>query len=194
MPKKTTKTYATVNWSNMNTDAFNLMSNCQLATNVLASTEVALKNAKDLYKGESKERMKELTSKERNDRKSAKERADGLAIAFITRYISTADVLGGELYKFDMVEFLKNIGVLSDGEIDKKSLDKIENIRNLVVDRTKWDVAKRKNGTNYLTIPTDPKEIKNTPIELVLSIIFCALASGAIEYSEGGLAFKVFDK
>ena len=189
----TKKTFATVNWSNMNADAFNLLSSFQLSVNALALAEKDLKRAKEDLKGSSKETIREMTTTERNAKKSAKERADGLAIAFVSRYISTVDVVSGELYKFDMVEFLKNIGVLSDGDIDNKVIKRIESIRDLVVDREKSTVTRRKNCTNYLTL-AEYKEVKNTPIELVLSIVLCALNSGAIEYSEGGLAFKDFSK
>lgn len=187
----TKKTFATVNWANMN-ESFDLLSTFQKSVNELALAEIALKKVKDANKGKSKEDLKKATENERLVKKNAFDRAEGFAIAFITRYISTTDVLSGHIYNFDMVDFLKNIGVLSEGEVDKKVLASIENCRALVVDRKKETVTRRKNCNNTLTLG-EVKEVKNTPIELVLAIVFCAISSGAIEYSEGGLAFKKFN-
>lgn len=199
MPTKTTKTtkptktYASVNWSNMDTEAFKLLSNVQLSVNTLAQAERQLKAAKEELKGQSKEDIRDKTKTERDHKKSCFDRATTLATMFVTRYISTEDVITGDIYHFDMVEFLKNIGVLSDGEVDKKVIDKIESIKNLVVDRYKVDVVKRRSGKSRLS-GGDVKEIKNTPIELVLAIIMAAVTSKAIEYSVGGLAFVDFSK
>lgn len=193
---KNTKNFATVNFANMNADAFNMLSTFQMFVTELSLTEKDLKKVKDKLKEEGVTDKKDVsakTEKERLAKKNAFDRANGQALTFIIRYISTADAVSGNLYKFDMSEFLHNIGVLSDGEIDKKSIKKIEDIRALVVDRVKVGITKRKNGTDKLTLG-DVKEVKNTPIELVLAIVMACIDSGAIEYSKGGLAFVKFDK
>lgn len=193
---KNTKNFATVNFANMNADAFNMLSTFQMFVTELSLAETDFKKAKDKLKEEGVTNKKDIsikTEKERLAKKNAFDRANSQALTFIIRYISTADAVSGNLYKFDMADFLHNIGVLSEGEVDKKSLKKIEDIRALVVDRVKIGVTKRKNGTDKLTLG-DTKEVKNTPIELVLAVVMACIDSGAIEYSKGGLAFVKFDK
>lgn len=185
---------ATLNFANINHEALTIVSNCQLAINVLAEAERELKNMREALKsnGETKEEIKEHTAKERRDVTTAKERATTMCTSFITRYVSTEDFIAGEMYHFDMVSFLQNIGVLSDGEETAKTVKKVTAITSLVIDRYKTSVTRRKNGENALTFG-ETKEVKNTSIELVLAFIYAMVSSGAIEYSNGGLALVDFE-
>lgn len=187
------KKFATVNFSNMNVDAFNMLSTFQASVTALALAEKALKDKNDTLKDKDKDTKKKLNEKERLAKKNAIDRADTLATMFMTRYIGIDSVLKGDIYHFDVVDFLRNIEVLSDGEIDKKSLDKIKAICALTVDRKKQGIAERKKYSDKLSLPV-PKDINNSPTELVLSIVMVCVESGAIEYSQGGLAFVDFSK
>lgn len=190
-----TKTLATLNFANMNDSVLEMLSNCQLAINELAVNENTLKAVRESGKkaGLDKEGLKTYTEKERKAVKASKDRATEMCEVFIIRNIDVADAVKCDLYHFDMVAFLKNIGALSDGEIDKKVINKVERIRNAVVDRTQYYVARRKKGEDKLS-QADSKDIKNTPIELVLSIVFAVVNSGAIDYCGGGLAKVDFSK
>lgn len=185
---------ATLNFANINTDALTTISNCQLAINALAQYERELKKVREECKTSnlSKEETKEETATQRRNVASAKERATTMCTAFITRYVSTEDFIAGEMYHFDMVKFLQNIGVLSDGEETAKTAKKVSNITRLVIDRYKTTVTRRKNGENSLTFG-ETKEVKNTSIELVLAFIYAMVSSGAIEYCAGGLAKIEFE-
>ena len=196
------KKFATVNWLNMDTDAFLLMSSGQMAVNALASAEMAIDHAKNVLKAKSKGKKvsaedaditEDVLKHLKEIKKSAEVKADNIATMFFVRYISTEDVINGEIFHFDMVEFLKKIGVLSDGEIDKKVTNKVTAIRDLVVDRKK-DYNWKREKTDYKISKKEAKAIKNTKIELLLAIIMASIESGAIEYSEGGLAFVDFSK
>jgi ribose 5-phosphate isomerase RpiB len=186
---------ATLNFANINHEALTILSNCQLAINVLAEAERELKNMREALKsnGETKEEIKEHTAEERRNVASAKERANTMCTSFITRYVSTEDFCAGEMYHFDMVAFLQNIGVLSDGEDTAKTAKKVKNITSLVIDRYKTSITRRKAGDNALTFG-ETKEVKNTAIELVLAFIYAMVDSGAVEYCGGGLALVSFDK
>lgn len=197
--KDTKKTFATVNFALMNADAFGLLTTNQLAINARAvafnakkaatdkAREKAIKEGIDDKKAR-QEFVKKATAQESANYKAANERCNGLATAFIARYIGTNDCINGNLYNFDMKEFLTNIGVYTDGEDDKKALKRVNEIRELVVDRKDYTSAKLKNGETVLSGPVY-KDIKNTPVELVAAIIYACVESGAIEFSEGGLSF-----
>lgn len=188
---KTTK--ATLNFANINSDALATFNNCQLAVNALALAEKALKDKRDdLGDNLSKEEVKQKTSKERDAVKACKERATIMCTTAIIRYVSTEDAIECNLYHFDMDKFLRNIGVLT-GDLDKKICDKISKYRNLVVNRVKYGICQRKKGSDKLTLAED-KEVKNSPIDLVLALIMAMVNSGAIEYSNGGIAVKDFAK
>lgn len=202
MGKTNTKTFATVNFANMIAPAMGLLSTFQLSVNTLAACENAEKIARDAAKVKAikeglddKKAIAKFVSNECDNEivrtKNAKERCNDLATAFIARYIGTEDCLAANLYNFDMKEFLLNIGVYTDGDDDKKSLKRVNDIRAAVVDRKDFTSAKRKRGERFLT-PASYKEIKNTPIELCMGIVYACVDSGAIEFSEGGLSFKNF--
>lgn len=184
---------AVLNFANMNNEAVTMFSTCQLAINDLASAENALTFANKQYADLSKEERKEATKEERKEKQASKERATNLCIACITRYVSTEDYLNGEIYHFDVIEFLKNIGALTDGDDNKKCAKKVENFRNSVIDRYKVSVTRRKNGDNFLTAG-ERKEVKNNPIDLILALISAMVESGAVEYSAGGLKIVDFNK
>ena len=187
---------ASLNFALMNNDALTMVSNCQLAINTLAADENVLQAVRDSLKASGivdKKEVNDRTADERANVRASKERADAMCTMFITRYIDVADAVAGEIYHFDVEAFLRNIGALSDGEVDKKVVKKVEAIRSTVVDRVKESVTRRKKGDDFLTAG-ERKEVKNTPIELVLAIIAAMLESGAIERVGGGLAVKKFDK
>lgn len=184
---------ATLNFANINGDALTMASNTQLAVNVLAQAERALQAVREANKGADKETMKTLTETERKEVKAAKDRAVTMATAFITRYIAVDDLTAGELYHFDMVAFLVNIGVMTAGDDDKKVSRKVDAFRGLVVDRVRETVARRKKGDDFLTLG-ETKEVKNDVLELFCAIVYAMVNSGAIEYAGGGLALKKFDK
>lgn len=183
---------ATLNFANINRDALTMASNCQLAVNALAQSERALKAAREVNKGADKETMKALTVDERQAVKADKERATTMCTAFITRYVSVEDLTEGNIYHFDMVAFLQNIGVMTEGDDDKKVTKKVSAIRDMVVDRVRESVTRRKKGDDYLTMG-ETKEVKNDVIELFCALALAMVDSGAIEYSGGGLALKSFE-
>lgn len=186
---------AIINFATINKDALEMVSNCQLAVNALAQDEQALKKERERLKdaGKNADEIKDLTINERQAVKASKERAQGMCEVFIIRNISTEDAVAGDIYHFDFEAFLRNIGVLTGDEVDKKALKKLEIFRDMVVDRTQYYVARRKKGEDKLTA-RESKDIKNNPIELVLGIVSAMVNSGAIEYCGGGLAVKEFNK
>lgn len=183
---------STLNFANINKDALTMASNCQLAVNALAVNEKELQAVRDAHKDADKETMKLLTESERQAVKASKERAQTMCAAFITRYISIEDLTAGDMYHFDMRSFLLNIGVLTDGDDDKKIVKKVERLRDLVVDRVRVSVARRKKGDDVLTLGEE-KAVKNNIIDLFCAIAYAMIDSGAIEYSGGGLVVKSFE-
>ena len=197
--KKTTTTIkkATVNFANMDKNVLTMLSNCQLAINALAVAEQATDKAKDKAKKAGKV-GKDLTnaiSVEKTAEKNARERCATMCSAFIIRNMSTEDITDKnfDIYHINWQEFLKSIGVVSDGAIDKKATDKIEAIISLAVDRYRNTVDKRKRGEKEFSL-SERKEVKNNPIDLVSAFILAATTSGAIECVGGGLAVKDFSK
>ncbi len=184
---------ATLNFANINNDALTMASNCQLAVNALSISEKALQAVRDANKGLNKDDMKKVTEDERKAVKADKERAQTMCSAFISRYIAVEDLTAGDMYHFDMTAFLQNIGVMTAGDDDKKVSKKVQAIRDLVVDRVRESVTRRKKGDDFLTM-AESKEVKNDIIELFCAIAYAMVSSGAIEYAGGGLALKKFDK
>lgn len=183
---------ATLNFANINRDALTMASNCQLAVNALAQSEKVLKAVRDENKGVDKDTMRERTTVQRQAVKADKERATTMCTAFITRYVSVEDLTDGNIYHFDMVAFLQNIGVMTTGDDDKKVTKKVTAIRDMVVDRVRESVTRRKKGDDVLTIG-EYKEVKNDVIELFCALALAMVDSGAIEYSGGGLARVDFE-
>ncbi len=201
--KKTTKTFATVNFANMNADAFGLLSNIQLAINETAAAFNAKKTATTAAKLKAAKQditdkkaindfVNKECAKEIFEHKAAKERRDAMSIAFIMRYIGTDDCIHGNMYNFDMQAFLTNIGVYTDGEESKKAMQRIEDLRAMVINRKDFTSAKLKNGETVLS-DAAYKDIKNSPTELCAAFIKACIESKAIEYSKGGLSFKSFE-
>lgn len=183
---------AALNFATINHDALTMASNCQLAVNALAQSEKALQAVRDAHKDADKDTLKLLTERERKDVRNDKDRARTMCTAFITRYIAVDDLTAGEIYNFDMSAFLQNIGVLSAGDDDKKVTRKVERFRDLVVDRVRVSVARRKKGDDFLTLGEE-KAVKNDIIDLFCAIAYAMVDSGAIEYSGGGLVVKSFE-
>lgn len=194
---KTTSTKAkkaALNFATINHEALTMASTCKLSVHVLAANEAELKKTREAFieQGKAGEALKKATEPERLRVKAAKERAEAMAAAFIARYVDFEDLSRGDLYHFNFEAFLRNIEVLSKGEVDKKALEKVQAYRDLVIDRVNYRAAYRKKGEDRLTI-NEAKEVKNTQTDVVLGIIEAMLASGAIEEKAGGLALVDFE-
>ncbi len=200
----TKKTYATVNFSDMYSEPFNLLSSLQLALNERAELHKKYKNMqaaglekaiKEGYVGdERKKKVANFCATEKAQWQASKERCNGMANVFIIRYVSTEDALHGNVFKFDVKTFLTNIGVYKDGEDDKKALKRVTAIRDSVVGRTENKSSKFKDGYvdengNAVLVPASSKELKDSMLEVAMAIIAACIDSKAIEYSKGGLAF-----
>lgn len=198
MAKKATTTTkkASLNFAMIDREALKLASSAQQAIVLMAQAERTLDEAKKRYKDYSKQDRDEYTKDERDELKQAKTRAYTLANAFITRYIGLEDLTNGEVYNFDMVSFLVNIGVLIDAgadiEDDKKIARKIAVYRDAVVNRVKTTKNGRKRGDELFSWGKQT-EIKNDIVDLFAAIVYGMLESGAIEYCGGGLAVKTFE-
>lgn len=182
---------ATVNFSNMNDNILKALSNCQLHITELSVLEKATDAAKDKAKkaGKAGKDLQKAIEKERKAEKDAKERATMACNAFIIRNVTTEDIARKDFdpYHIQWDGFLKNIGVVSDGELDKKATEKIKAIVNKAVDRYKTTAAGRKRGNDRFTDATR-KDVKNNIIDLVAAFIYACVDSKAIEYCGGGLA------
>ena len=195
--KATTATKkASLNFAMIDREALALASSAQQAITLLAQAERALDEVKKRYKDYSKSDREDYTKDEREDLKPAKTRAYPLANAFITRYIGLEDLTNGEVYNFNMVSFLTNIGVLIDAgediEEDKKIARKIAVYRDAVVNRVKTSKNGRNRGDELFSWGKKT-EIKNDIVDLFAAIVYGMLESGAIEYCGGGLAVKNFE-
>lgn len=194
---KTTNKKATVNFANMDAKVLIMLSNCQYAITALSELEKATDAAKAAAKkkGLSGQDLKDAIKDERKTELEARSRATDLCDAFIFRNMSIDDITNKDFdaYHLDWQGFLKNIGVISDGELDKKATNKFESIVNKAVDRYKMTAAGRKRGTNVFT-DAERKDVKNTKIDLVSAFVAACVDSKAIEYSGGGLAKVDFSK
>lgn len=187
---------ASLNFANMNVNVRTMLSNCQLSITALAEAERALKQASEAAKkaGKGGEALKQATTEERALKKEAKDRATTMCEAFIIRHMSVEDITKDiDLYHFDMVAFLQNIGVISEGDVDKKIITRVTAITNTVIDRKREVLAGRKSGEDKYSAG-EVKEVKNNAIDLVAAFIYAAVDSGAMEYCGGGIAVKDFSK
>ena len=135
---------ATINFATVNKDAITMLSTFQLAVHDLAYNENMLKARRDVLKADGvtdKKAMNEQTEPERKAVARSKERANTLATGFVLRYVSTEDAIAGDIYHFNIEAFLRNTGILTGDDVDKKALKKIEDVRNLVVDRYKVNIV-----------------------------------------------------
>lgn len=182
---------ATVNFSNMFDNVLSQLSNCQLHISELSALERVTDKAKEKAKkaGKTGKDLQKAIATERKNEKDAKERTTQACNAFIIRNVTTEDIASKEfdVYHIDWDGFLKNIGVVSDGEMDKKATAKTKAIVAKAVDRYKDTVARRKRGEDRFS-DSETKEVKNNVIDLVSAFIYACVDSGAIEHVGGGLA------
>lgn len=196
MSKTTTTKKASVNFANMDTNVLTMLSNCQLAINELAALEVETDRVRTEGKkaGLAGDDLKKYVEADRKIEKAARDRATTACEVFIIRNMTTADVTSKDfdMYHLDWTGFLRDIGVISAGEVDKKVQDRVKTVMYSAVDRYNDSCAKRKRGERYFTA-SERKAVKNNVIDLVAAFIAVCIESKAIEPCGGGLAVVDFE-
>lgn len=184
------KTISTLNFSNMDSAFLETINACLDSIYKLSIAEQDLKKRNEGLEKDGIPRAdwKNHNERERLAKSQAKSRAETLCLMTISRYIDTADFVGGDIFTFSMEGFLSNIGVLEGcaDDLKKSAVKKISAFRSEVVNRKRTTVTRRKNGENKLTY-SETKEVKNTAIELILALCDGFASTGALEYSKGHL-------
>lgn len=192
MSKKT----VSIDFSKVNGEVVEMINGCLINIQKLALAERDLKDAKDalpeylkgkLTNDADKRARRDALARETSAKASARERCNNSCVGFMMRYISTVDVISGDIYHFDVSGFLRNIGVMNgEGTLEdakKGQVKKVEAFRDMVVDRYVNGITKRKAGDEMFTTK-EGKTLRNNPDEIVLALAYAFVDSGCFEWDK----------
>ena len=190
MAKKTSATVG-LNFSNMSEEAFDSFRMAQelFSKKALAENEYTKARKELVSQGiTDKKVLNSMLQRERNARTEARNKAESYSSAIISRYMDTSDFVSGDTFHFDVIPFLRNIGVLS-GELDdlkKSQVKKVETLRNAVLDRIINSPARMKSGSAFVT-QDDARALANTHREIVGALILAFVESKCFDFDRGSL-------
>lgn len=139
---------------------------------------VAISEGLDIELASVDDMISTLATLKTNTMKQAKAKSESL----LSYYIDPTFVMeGSDIYHdFNAEEFLRNIGVISEGTLKSNKVRKVADFAEAVTDRVKAGYTDRFNGTDYVSTSED-KIMKNNALTFMLAILEGMYAGGLID-------------